>query len=77
MNLRHIYLIRNALKLTYGNLVLKNFSGGYTPGPPPSGEPRLTRWGRDASDAREGGEGGVGPPNFETVVAPLVDYCAS
>ena len=54
MNWRHIYLIRNALKLTYGNLVLKNVSGGYTPGPPPSGEPRLTRRGRDASDAGEG-----------------------
>jgi hypothetical protein len=60
---------------------IKKFSGGYTPGPPSSGEPRLTRRGRDASDAGEGREGREGrgeeggegwTPNFETVVAPLL-----
>ena len=34
MNYRHTYLARNALKLTYGNLGSKKFSGGETPGPP-------------------------------------------
>jgi len=33
MNYRHTYVIRNALKLTYGNLGPKTFSGGETPGP--------------------------------------------
>ena len=47
--------------------IKKNFRG-YTPGPPPSGEPRLTWRGRDASDA---GEGRGWTLNFETVDAPL------
>ena len=38
MNWSHIFLTRNTLKLKYGNLGFQNFSGGETPGHPPSGE---------------------------------------
>ena len=55
MKLRYIYLIRNVLKLTYGNLGPKNFFPGVKPPDPhPKGRPRLTRPGRGASNA--GGE---------------------
>ena len=58
MNWRHIYLIRNALKLTYSNLVLIFFPE-VIPRTPPSGEPRLTR--RGGMGAEVGGPGGPWP----------------
>jgi hypothetical protein len=61
-------------------VVFKKFSGGYTPGPPPSGGEGKGGRGREGRGGEgrgreggegKGGEGRVGPPNFETVVAPL------
>jgi hypothetical protein len=63
-----IFHVQHALKLTYEHLRFQKFSGGYTPGPPFQGEPRLTRreGERITRVKGRGGEGrGGSPPIFQ------------
>ena len=60
---RYIFHVQHALKLTTSTWDCKNFSGGYTPGPPFQGEPRLTR--REGERImRAKRRGGKGPPKY-------------
>jgi hypothetical protein len=67
-----IFHVQHALKLTYEHLRFQKFSGGYTPGPPFQGEPRLTRreGERITRVKGRGGEGRV-PPNIPSRLTPL------
>ena len=53
---RRLLSRQNVLKLTYANVGFKKFSGGETPGPPPSGEAASNAAGEGASNARKGWE---------------------